>query len=182
MLLSSSKIQSLSWVSARFPTPWKHISIPPAEIEATPVVAADVGGVSAAASPSGLIWQSGTTLSSEDIARVSRGLAFEGEKHEHPTAEQTAAVILQIKNIRRVDVRQELQTAISQWNFQTVPIAEEMALDDSKELELAKQLFPNYSPGKPEVVRLAHPLVGSRKGISRVAADLLGKWARNLSS
>jgi hypothetical protein len=142
------------------------------------VVAADVGGVSAAASPSGLIRQSGTTLSSEDIARVSRRQAFEGEKLEHPTAEQTAAVIVQIKNVRRVDVRQELQTAISQWNFQTVPIAEEMALDDFEELELAKQLFPNYSPGKPEVVRLGHPLVESRKGISRAAADLLGKWAR----
>jgi hypothetical protein len=58
-----------------------------------------------------------------------------------------------------------------------VPIAEQTTLDP-KELELAKHLFSNYSPGKPEVVRLGRPLVGSQKGISRAAADLLGKWAK----
>jgi hypothetical protein len=58
-----------------------------------------------------------------------------------------------------------------------VPIAKQTTLDP-EELELAKHLLPNYSPGKPEVVRLGRPLVGSQKGISRAAADLLGKWAK----
>jgi hypothetical protein len=135
-------------------------------------VAADLGGMSVVASFSGLIRQSRTTLSPGDIAMVFRRLAFEGEKREHLTVEQTAQVILQIKNVRRVDIRQELQTAISQWDFQTVPIAEQTTLDPEE------HLFPNYSSGKPQVVRLGRPLVRSQKGISFAAADLLGKWAK----
>jgi hypothetical protein len=68
------------------------------------VVGADLGGMSVVASSSGLIRQSGTTLSLGDIVRVSRRLAFEGEEREHPTVEQTAQVVLQIKNVRRADI------------------------------------------------------------------------------
>jgi hypothetical protein len=95
-----------------------------------------------------------------------------------PTAEETAKVILRIKNLSQDQVQRELQLLIGKWNFQAPSPSEEAEALDAEELELAKQTFPNYSPGRPLVVTRGRPLPGSIHKISRAAADMLGNWAR----
>jgi hypothetical protein len=89
------------------------------------------------------------------VKRRPEQLRFKGRL---PTAEETAHIILQIKNVSEEETKRRLRTSIAAWNFDTpVSSEEESPLSDAKQKK-ARLHFPNYSEGNPVSLRRGHPL------------------------